>query len=247
MNIKNTNQLTGGYVKALVYGLSGSGKTTSFGTLPPGTLVISAEGGLMPLMGKGVDFIDISEADDGTPLTDPAARIARLSEIFKWLHAGCPDAKGKATGAYRNICLDSLTEISQLLVQKLNRDFPDRKDSFPMWGEYTKIMLSIVKNFRDLKYNVFMSVLAEADKDETGKRFMGMDVAGSMSRKLGQYFDLVLYVHVDAEGQRAFLTRSTDTIQCKDRSGKLEPKEPADLGALVVKIMAAGVAGGDKK
>jgi hypothetical protein len=247
MNIQNTNQLTSGHVKALVYGMSGSGKTSSFGTLPTGTLVISAEGGLMPLIGKSVDFIDIARADDGAVLTDPAQRIARLSEIFKWLHAGCPDAKGKATNAYRNVCLDSLTEISQLLVQKLNKDFPDRKDSFPMWGEYTKIMLSIVKSFRDLPYNVFMSVLAEPDKDETGKRFIGMDVAGSMSRKLGQYFDLVLYVHVDAEGTRSFITRSTDTIQCKDRSGKLDAKEAPDLGALVLKIMGPGAPGGDKK
>lgn len=247
MNIQNTDELKHGYINALVYGFSGSGKTTTLGTLPKGTLVISAEGGLMPLMGKGVSFIDISKDNAGNVLTEPSARIARLSEIFKWLYAKCPDDKGKPTNAYTSIALDSLTEISQLLVQKLNKDFPDRKDSFPMWGEYTKIMLSIVKNFRDLPYNVFMTVLAEPDKDETGKRFIGMDIAGSMSRKLGQYFDLVMYVHVDAEGARSLITRSTDTIQCKDRSGKLEAKEPPDLGALVVKIMAAGVAGGDKK
>jgi len=245
MEVQNTSNLYTGYVKAIVSGFSGAGKTRSLGTLPAGTLIISSEGGLMPLMGRDIGFIDISVGADGKTLTDPAARIARLSEAFKWLHAGCPDAKGKATNAYRTVCLDSLTEISELLVAKLNKDFPDRKDSFPMWGEYGKVMRSIIKNFRDLPYNVFMTVLAEPDKDDTGKRFIGLDVAGSISRKLGQYFDLVLYVHVDAEGNRSLITRSTDTLQCKDRSGKLDAKEPVDLSAIMLKIMTK--TGGEKK
>jgi hypothetical protein len=153
------------------------------------------------------------------------------------LHAGCPDEKGKATWRYKTICLDSLTEISEINVQKYQKIFPDRKDSFPMWGEYGKSMRDLVKHFRDLPYNVFMTALSEPDKDETGKRFMGIDIAGSISKKIGQYFDLVLYVHVNAEGKRSIITRSTDTIQCKDRSGVLDPVEPPDLSVIMSKIM----------
>jgi hypothetical protein len=237
MLIQNTAKLNYGHIKSTITAFSGAGKTTLAGTIPGRVIVISGEGGLLPLMGKNIPYLDISKNDKGEVLTSPAARIARLSDIFKWLHAGCPDDKGKPTNAYDTIFLDSLTEISELLVAKLNADFPDRKDSFPMWGEYGKVMRSIVKNFRDLPYNVFMTVLAEPDKDDTGKRFIGMDVSGSIGKKLGQYFDLVLYLHVDAEGNRSLITRSTDTIQCKDRSGKLDPKEPADLGLIMSKIL----------
>jgi len=241
MIVENTSTQENTTIKALVYGLSGTGKTTSAGTLQGKTLIISCESGLMPLMGKSIDVLDISRSapdKEGkrTVLTDPAARIARLSEIFKWIHEGALDKSGKPSG-YVNVFVDSLTEISELLIQKLNKEFPDRKDSFPMWGEYSKIMRSIVKNFRDLPVNVFMTVLAKPDKDDVGKRYMGFDVSGSIGDKLPQYFDLVLYIHVDSERKRTFITGSTDTLMCKDRSNKLLPQEPVDLGVIASKIL----------
>ena len=244
MLIQNTGSQEHTTVKAIIYGPAGAGKTTSAGTLDGRSLMLVLDPGLMSLQHKNIDFLDISKGDvidkeSGKPvtITDPAARIERLSQIFKWLHAGCPDPKtGKATWKYHNLFVDSLTEISEVLIQKLQKDFPDRKDSFPMWGEYSKIMKSIVKNFRDLPYNVFMTCLSKPDKDDTGKRFITFDIAGSISDRLPQYFDLVLYLHVDEDGKRFFITRSTPTIICKDRSSKLLPKEEADLEMIIQKI-----------
>jgi energy-coupling factor transporter ATP-binding protein EcfA2 len=237
MKILNTNDQVNHKIKCLIGGPSGAGKTTLAGTLNEKTLIISAESGLMSVASKTIDYIDLSRDDAGNVLTEPAARIARLSEVFKYLHAGCPGVDGKATWRYKNVFLDSLTEISELLVQKLQKEFPDRKDSFPMWGEYGKIMRSIVKNFRDLPYNVYMSAITEMDKDENNKRFMAFSIAGSISGKLPQYFDEVFFLHVDAEGKRSLVTRATDTLtSCKDRSGRLVPMEPADLGEVARKI-----------
>jgi len=244
MKILNTKNQEHQKIKALIGGPSGAGKTTLAGTLNERTLIISAESGLMSVSDKEIDFIDLSRDDKGTVLTEPEARIARLSEVFKYLHAGCPGEDGRATWRYKNVFLDSLTEISELLVSKLNKDFPDRKDSFPMWGEYGKIMRSIVKNFRDLPYNVFMSVITEIDKDENNKRYVSFKVSGSISNQLPQYFDEVFQVYVDPEGKRTLITRASDVmIHCKDRSKKLLPQEVADLGEVVRKIQI----GGEKK
>jgi energy-coupling factor transporter ATP-binding protein EcfA2 len=241
MRILNTSNQEHQKIKALIGGPSGAGKTTLAGTLNGKTLIVSAESGLLSVADKEIDFIDLSRNDKDEVITEPAQRIARLSEVFKYLHAGCPSEDGKATWKYKNVFLDSLTEISELLVAKLNKDFPDRKDSFPMWGEYGKIMRSIVKNFRDLPYNVWMSVITEVDKDENNKRYVSFKVAGSIADQLPQYFDEVFQVHVDAEGKRSLITRASDVlIHCKDRSRKLLPVEVADLGEVVRKIETKG-------
>ena len=243
MLIQNLKKETKGRVKALIYGESGAGKTSSLGTLIGKTLIISSEKGTKVLEGLDIDCIDISEHDtertpdgDAKVLEKAGERIAKLRRVFKWLLEGAKDDKGKQVG-YVNVCVDSLTEIGDLYMEYLGEKYPDRKDSFPMWGEYAKMMRGTVRNFRDLPFNVFITVLAKPDKNEVGKRYMTFDIPGSISDKLPQFFDEVFYVHADSEGVRSIMTQKTDTLLCKDRSNKLESKEVCDLGEIMKKIM----------
>jgi phage nucleotide-binding protein len=228
MKILNTKNSGHQKVKAIIYGESSSGKTTLAKTLNGKTLIVSAEAGLLSLAGCDIDYVDISVDDKGEVIKEPAERIRRLSDTFKMLHTD--------TGIYDNVLMDGITEIGELLVEGLNKEFPDRKDTFPMWGEYAKRMRSIVKGFRDLPYNVFITAVAEPDKDENNRRFMGFQVPGSISRKLPQYFDEVFYLHVDADGKRSIVTKKTDAIIAKDRSNKLDAIEEPDLGKIISKI-----------
>ena len=57
-----TNNIELFNVKALLYGKPGTGKTHSALTLnPERTLVISAEGGLLPLAGTKIDVIELKK------------------------------------------------------------------------------------------------------------------------------------------------------------------------------------------
>ncbi len=235
MLIQNLKKETLGHTKMLIYGGSGVGKTKTLGTLLGKTLIISGESGTKPLEGLDIDVIDISLHDtermeNGKPVVmmNPDDRLAKLSRAFKMLHDGTD---------YMNVGLDSVSEISEVVLESAGRQFPEAKDSFPMWGSYSKKMKSIVKGFRDLPYNVILTVLSKDEKDDVGKRFKGFDVAGQISGKMPSYFDYVLYLHADAEGKRTFITRKTDTLECKDRSGRLEGREEADLGLIMTKIM----------
>lgn len=245
MKVQNTKQIGEAKLKALIGGYSGSGKTTLAGTVDGSCLVISAESGLLSIAGKDVDFVDLSKKPkldkDGNEMVDkngqtiyeviqePGERIKRLGEIFKWLHEGTK---------YKTVFLDSLSEMGELLVAKLQKDFPDRKDSFPMWGEYAKMMRSMVKNFRDLPYHVYMTCIIEADKDQNGKRYLSFDIPGKISEKLPQYFDEVFYIMVSEDGERKLYTKATDTLRhAKDRSNKLEAVETPDLGHIARKIL----------
>lgn len=215
----------------LIYGESGSGKTSLAGSLGKDTLVISGEAGLLCIRDAELDFVDLSKDDKGEVVQDALGRLKILSETFKELHDN-DELKKK----YKNVFVDGITEIGELMVEALTLQFPDRKDSFPMWGEYSKRMRSVIKNFRDLPYNVFMTAVSEPDVDENKRRYMGFQVAGSIGRKMPQYFDEVFYLYVDGEGKRSLITQKTDALVCKDRSNKLAPSEEPDLSLIMAKI-----------
>lgn len=228
LKITSTDDAANENIKALLFGFAGSGKTYSAASLPGKTLIISCEGGLLGLRGKNIPVFDLAIDDEGKPIADYALRIRRLGEVFTYLNT---------TKEYDNVFLDSMTEIAEMLVVIVQKEFPDRKDSFPMWAEYGKRMRAIVKNFRDLKgYNVFMTCLAETDTDENKRRFLACDMPGKIGKQLPQFFDEVLYVYRNAEGEHRYFTKRTDTNISKDRSGKLDDDMPADLGLVMLKI-----------
>ena len=62
MEIKKTS-IKEHKIKAVVYGASGSGKTT-FGATAPKPIFASAENGLLSIAEQGVDFVDINSLDN---------------------------------------------------------------------------------------------------------------------------------------------------------------------------------------
>lgn len=232
MKIFNTDQVGDSSLKILVYGESGAGKTTLAGTIKEPTLIISAEAGLLSLKGKKIDVIDLSLDDEGKVIPQEN-RIVRLSEVYKYLLTD--EAKKK----YKWIFVDSLTEISQNLMAALYKEFPERKDTLPMYGENSKRMRSIVKTFRDLPfYNVVITALSMVDKDENNQRYTGINIVGKLSDSLPAFFDEVFYLHVDKEtSERVLVTEKSDKLVCKDRSGKLDKFEKPDLSQIASKIL----------
>ena len=222
MKIQSTKDFINDRLTVLVYGNPGVGKTSLAATTKESVLVISAESGLLSLRGKNVDYIEING-------------FADLAGVKEFLNK--PDTQKK----YQWIFIDSLTELSQKLVELLKRKYPDRKDAMVMWGEYNDHITALIKTYRDLKpYNVVMTALAVVDKDEVGRRFIGVDMYGKVSAKIPQFFDEVFYLKVtekeDGFVERNLLTCEQNGIIAKDRSGKLQCLEPADLSVIKEKI-----------
>lgn len=237
MKITTTDGVGQNELKILVYGESGSGKTSLAKTIGEPTLIISAEAGLLPLRGHKIDVIDITR-DDDDKLIPKELRMKKLSQAYQ--HLLTKEAQDK----YKWVFIDSLSELSQNLLEALQLEFPERNQTLPMYGELNKRTRSLVKSFRDLPaFNVVFTALSEVDKDETGVRVIQPTMIGKFANQLPALMDEVFYLHVEkneetGDTKRVLVTQKNDRLIAKDRSGVLSKIEDANLSLITKKIRA---------
>lgn len=223
MSLSNTKGLHASKVKMLVYGESGNGKTTLSGTLPEGkTLIISAESGLLCLDNK--DFA-VVEVRNWTQLQDVYRNIVKNPE---WSH-------------FENIVIDSLTELSDMLVSHLEKqpEFKPANMALKMWGEYSKRMTATIKAYRDLDRCVVFTALVDEVLDNGAVIKKPLIAGSAVQKKLPSYFDELFYLSISPDGdekRRVVNTDGTQNYLAKDRSGKLAEQEEANLTNIINKI-----------
>lgn len=213
--------------KILVYGGAGVGKTTLIASLRGKVLILSAEAGLLSLAGADLDA-DVVEVQS----------IDALRAVYAELRAG--------DHGYDWVVLDSVSEIGEVC---LSAEKAKTKDPRQAYGSLSDEMTKIMRAFRDLSCGVYFSAKLSSTKDEaTGRVSHGVSMPGA---KLGEalpylfdeVFRLVVIDEDDGEGGKVsarYLMTSTDGKSvAKDRSGRLDALEPADLGAVVAKIGGA--------
>jgi phage nucleotide-binding protein len=222
------------FLKALIFGATGKGKTSTAKTLDTEhTLIISAESGLLPLAGKKFTVWNIESWDD-------------MAEVYRRLTAD--DMKAK----FKTIFIDSLTEINELakdrIVKKdrpgLGKEVGKVYDDLMTQQDYQLLqtrMLRMVRAFRDLPYHVIFTCLESQTKDEkTGEIFIAPSVNGKLALNIGGYFDFVFRMITKQDGDKLdyyFVTGSTEQAVGKDRSGMLGLYEPASWSVVFKKVL----------
>lgn len=225
MEIKSTKDVSSERVVALIVGPSGIGKTSLAKTLPESdTLIVSAESGLLCLSGTNYSVVEITTME-------------QLKEVFLFLSEESTKKK------YKNIFIDSLTELGEVLLKELknSKEYSDPKMMLKMYGQYNDDFTMFIKALRDMKpYSIFFTCLNTFEKDGLQMveefNFPGAKVKANVKA----WFDLVMKYEVfESEGNkhRMLITDMSVNPLAKDRSGKLEGYEVADLGAIKAKIL----------
>ena len=213
-------------VKILVYGQAGAGKTTMIKTLP-NPIILSAEAGLLPLAELDIPFIQISTPQD-------------MYEAYSFL-------RGRPEGI-ESVAIDSLSEIAEVWlsnITKTGNNGQPLKDKRQAYGEMANQMIDLVRAFRDLPLNVYMTATQERAQDEdTGYMLYtpslpGKQLPGKLPYLFDEVFCLLTHKNEDGSVQRALLTSGDMKYTAKDRSGKLSAYEPPDLSAVINKIKSA--------
>lgn len=209
-------------LKAMVYGVAGSGKTTLAKTFGVPTVVISCEAGLLSLSDTDLPVIEISSIDD-------------ISEAFRLLTETDDGRQFKA------IVIDSISEIAEVL---LSEEKASSKDARAAYGNTSERMMQLLRAFRDLpgRHVLFISKLEKVKDEMTGALMYGPSMPG---QRLGQALPYLvdevfaLRVEKDTEGnaQRWLQTTPDFQWQAKDRSGRLAAFEPPDMAHVITKIL----------
>ncbi len=207
--------------KVLVYGAAGSGKTTLCSTGPGKILIISAEAGLLSIKDcNNVDAIEVKEA----------AEVMQIHE-----------ALNKGELQYDTVCLDSISEISEIL---LSWEKSRNKDPRAAYGNVQESVTNVMRAYRDLKMHVVFVCKMEKQNVDNIMQYEPKMVGTKLGQAITYFFDEVLALRViedqDDDGKiikrRWLQTEIGQGHTAKDRSGKLEPFEEPNLTSLISKL-----------
>jgi len=202
IKIKKTSDVKINGVKCVVYGGAGVGKTRLCATAPK-PIIISAESGLLSLSDVDCDYIEI------TSLEDLDAAYNHLSR----------------SNDYDTICLDYLSEICEVVLDKLK---PHHKDKRQAYGEMADAILPMLKKFRDIKGKnvVFTVKLIRVQDEDSGSITEELFIPGRvLSNQIPYLVDELFCLQRDRKNLQVMQTVPDRVRFCKDRSGALKAIE----------------------
>lgn len=184
-------------IKAVVYGASGSGKT-SFGGTAKNAIFASAEGGLLSIADKLPNYVEIKSLND-------------LKELYQYL-------KTQKHG-FEAVIIDSITEINEVIKLDIEKR-TGRAMQLQDWGTLSKDIKNILRSFRDLPMHVLFIAQEMADeKDEAGVAAKIVpSLNGKASTEIAYFMDIVGYIYITKGGEHKIITGSNARLLTKDRS-----------------------------
>jgi hypothetical protein len=249
-----------------LFGPSGVGKTSQLRTLPAEeTLCIDLEAGLKSVQGWPGDSISIRTFADAVDIAcliggiDPAAPAEGFFSAahHHYLSETYPDLAARIAGK-RIVFVDSITDLTrqamawakmrpEALSEKTGK--PDTRGAF---GLLAREVIHLLKHLQHApgKTVIFVGILERVTDDFNREHWQPQMEGGKAGRELPGIVDQVVSMslfepdgdgwrHGPVKGQvRRLVCRAGNPfgLPAKDRSGRLDLTEPADLGALLAKI-----------
>lgn len=228
--IKSLDGVSTNRVVGMVVGPSGVGKTFLAGTLDGNTLIASAESGLLCLKKLPKEVRDRIQVWEISTMED-------LKKFF--IYCMTDECKKK----YQNLFIDSTTEIGDKLLMELKSDpkLGAENMMLKMYGKFNDDFTKFIKALRDMQpYNVWFTCLNKYVADGVEQREEFNFPGAKVKDNIKSWFDVVLKYEVFEKDEKQYRKLVSDMAinpLAKDRSGKLDKYEEANLGAIMHKIL----------
>jgi phage nucleotide-binding protein len=222
-----------------IYSNPGVGKTTMATTLPPEeTLIINAEAGIGPLLGKGHHVFNVLNAVDDNNSEKTFDKV--MTGIYKQLRT--------TENPFKYIVLDNLSEIeNQLLlclVQRHGREGPSRQeygDSAYKMREWIHLWRDLVFQGTNVIFNCWETPMELKNVEGNVVTLTVPKISKSNVPTLTGCVDVVGHLEVhEKTGKRWLRLRPNDECLCKSQFqgvGEDKSGEIADFGIIFGKIL----------
>lgn len=215
MQIKNTGDIQQQHINVLVHSPAGYGKTTLATTTEQPTIILSAEAGLLSINNAAIDYVDIKHMGD----LHAAYQYLKTDQKYKW------------------VVLDSVSEITSMCLIEQKKLTGDPRQAYTKMRD---IMLGLIRDFRNLDKNVYMTCQQSTDEPHSP-----MTDDRVITQNLAYMFDCVfplrrieheekMYHVLQTEGDDTHIAKYRDSLQRLDRY------EPANLQKIYTKLTQKG-------
>lgn len=252
------------YLKILVYGITGIGKTTSLKTLGPlgkNALIVIPERGAGPLRGTALEGLRFSTWEQVRTLIRLFMSSGKLPA--KEEDPDVEDSVRKAVVDCKLLVIDSLSSLHDMLIEHIVT--VDRKDllnargktakeaarkmhdgimTLDDWGAYKTRLLNFIRVLSHLDVHIICTALGLFVEDKKG--LLDTKWAPALSGKsaleclqhFGQVFSMESMTDTGGVEKRVWRTKTDGRIQAKDESGLLDEFEETNWLNVIRKIMA---------
>jgi len=212
------------YLKLLIYGTFGSGKTTLGASAcnidsMKDVLLVSAESGELSVEDYDLFAVDVKN-------------YSTLGKVYEFLRQHCKardaddvdklkELESRVTGEvpeeplrFRTVIIDSLTEVEAYCMNQLlgvtDSTKIDEEVQSAEWAEYKKnnsMITRLIRSFRDLPMHVIMVASEQYTQDETKKFKYSPNLTGKLSKGVQGFFDMVGYLAVGNADEKGNVSR----------------------------------------
>jgi len=218
IQLQNTNAYESTGINAIIYGRAKTEKTRLARTLP-NCIIMNVEKGLLSLKGEDIAYADVNT-------------FVEANEFLNAFFAS----------EFENLFVDSISELAEIELTRIKKGKPDARQAY---GEVQDSVYEFLRKARErpngIKKNVFVIAKQNKIQDDMGQITYYPDLPGkSANKNLPYIYDGIYCTQTfkDESGVESIWlqTKVSALYQAGDRSGKLEPFEPMDLGAMIKKI-----------